>query len=107
VIGETCDAASAYQCYKDTRPDVVIMDISMPGRRVASMQSSISVSWMLTRASSCSQCTAELLTPYRPPKRHQKQPPDLLVRAVRDIAKGRLAICPETKCMASSPPCPK
>jgi DNA-binding NarL/FixJ family response regulator len=26
------DAASAYQCYKDTRPDVVIMDISMPGR---------------------------------------------------------------------------
>ena len=32
VVGEACDAASAYQCYKDTRPDVVIMDISMPGR---------------------------------------------------------------------------
>jgi YesN/AraC family two-component response regulator len=30
VIGEASDAASAYQCYKDTRPDVVIMDISMP-----------------------------------------------------------------------------
>ena len=32
VVGEACDAASAYQCYKDKRPDVVIMDISMPGR---------------------------------------------------------------------------
>ena len=32
VVGEACDAASAYQSYKTTRPDVVIMDISMPGR---------------------------------------------------------------------------
>ena len=32
VVGEACDAASAYQSYKATRPDVVIMDISMPGR---------------------------------------------------------------------------
>src|SRR5947207_14804801 len=32
VVGEACDAASAYQTYKATRPDVVIMDISMPGR---------------------------------------------------------------------------
>jgi two-component system invasion response regulator UvrY len=32
VVGEACDAASAYQCYKDKQPDVVIMDISMPGR---------------------------------------------------------------------------
>ena len=33
---------------------------------VASMQSSISAGWMFTRASSCSQCTAGLLMPYRP-----------------------------------------
>ena len=32
VVGEACDAASAYQSYKATRPDVAIMDISMPGR---------------------------------------------------------------------------
>jgi len=32
VVGEASDAASAYQCYKDKQPDVVIMDISMPGR---------------------------------------------------------------------------
>ena len=32
VVGESCDAATAYQSYKDMRPDVVIMDISMPGR---------------------------------------------------------------------------
>ena len=32
VIGEANDAAAAYQSYKAMRPDVVIMDISMPGR---------------------------------------------------------------------------
>jgi two-component system, NarL family, invasion response regulator UvrY len=32
VVGEASNAASAYQCYKDLRPDVVVMDISMPGR---------------------------------------------------------------------------
>jgi two-component system, NarL family, invasion response regulator UvrY len=32
VVGEASNAASAYQYYKDQRPDVVIMDISMPGR---------------------------------------------------------------------------
>ena len=32
VVGEACDAASAYQCYKEMQPDVVVMDISMPGR---------------------------------------------------------------------------
>src|SRR5215510_14252839 len=32
VVGEAGDAASAYQRYKDMRPDVVVMDISMPGR---------------------------------------------------------------------------
>src|SRR4029079_10848837 len=32
VVGEASNAAAAYQCYKDTQPDVVVMDISMPGR---------------------------------------------------------------------------
>src|ERR1700742_4101119 len=32
IIGEACDAASAYQIYKDAHPDIVVMDISMPGR---------------------------------------------------------------------------
>ncbi len=32
VVGEAANAAAAYQRYKDLRPDVVIMDISMPGR---------------------------------------------------------------------------
>src|SRR5262245_7122658 len=32
VVGEASNAALAYQRYKETRPDVVVMDISMPGR---------------------------------------------------------------------------
>lgn len=32
VVAEAADAASAYMAYKTTRPDVVVMDISMPGR---------------------------------------------------------------------------
>ncbi len=31
VIGEASDAASAYRTYRDTRPDVVVMDLSLPG----------------------------------------------------------------------------
>ena len=32
VVAEAADAASAYQAYKKLRPDVVVMDLSMPGR---------------------------------------------------------------------------
>lgn len=31
VVAEADDAAAAYRAYKDHRPDVVIMDLSMPG----------------------------------------------------------------------------
>jgi DNA-binding NarL/FixJ family response regulator len=32
VVGEAGDAASAYKTFKIARPDVVVVDISMPGR---------------------------------------------------------------------------
>lgn len=100
VVGEACDAASAYQCYKDTRPDVVIMDISMPGRGgidaiahirefddharvlVFTMHSGAAYALQAFRAGAKGYVT-------------KSSPPDLLVRAVRDVAEGRLAICPE------------
>jgi two-component system invasion response regulator UvrY len=100
IVGEACDAASAYQCYKDTRPDVVIMDISMPGRGgidaiehireldaharvlVFTMHSGVAYALQAFRAGAKGYVT-------------KSSPPDLLVKAVRDIAEGRLAICPE------------
>ncbi|HIM40515.1 MAG TPA: response regulator transcription factor [Methylophaga aminisulfidivorans] len=32
VIAEACDGAEAYSLYKEHRPDVVVMDISLPGQ---------------------------------------------------------------------------
>ena len=100
VVGEACDAASAYQCYKDTRPDVVIMDISMPGRggidaiehiRELDAHARVLVFTMHSGAAYALQAFRAGAKGYVT----KSSPPDLLVRAVRDIAEGRLAICPE------------
>ena len=100
VIGEACDAASAYQCYKDTRPDVVIMDISMPGRggidaiehiRELDPHARVLVFTMHSGAAYALQAFRAGAKGYVT----KSSPPDLLVKAVRDIAEGRLAICPE------------
>ena len=100
VVGEACDAASAYQCYKDTRPDVVIMDISMPGRggidaighiRELDAHARVLVFTMHSGAAYALQAFRAGAKGYVT----KSSPPDLLVRAVRDVAEGRLAVCPE------------
>jgi two-component system invasion response regulator UvrY len=100
VVGEACDAASAYQCYKDTRPDVVIMDISMPGRggidaiehiRELDAHARVLVFTMHSGAAYALQAFRAGAKGYVT----KSSPPDLLIKAVRDIAEGRLAICPE------------
>ena len=105
VVGEASDAASAYQCYKQTRPDVVIMDISMPGRggidaiehiREFDANARVLVFTMHTGA-------AYVLHAFRAGAKGyvtKSSPPDLLVRAVRDIAEGRLAICEISEALA-------
>jgi two-component system, NarL family, invasion response regulator UvrY len=101
VVGEACDAASAYQCYKDIRPDVVIMDVSMPGRggidaiehlREVDPHARVLVFTMHSGAAYALQAFRAGAKGYVT----KSSPPDLLVRAVRDVAEGRLAICPET-----------
>jgi two-component system invasion response regulator UvrY len=100
VVGEACDAAAAYQRYKDTQPDVVIMDISMPGwggidaiehiRRfdararilVFTMHGGAVYALQAFRAGARGYVT-------------KSSPPDLLISAVRDVAEGRVALCPE------------
>ena len=86
--------------YKDTQPDVVIMDISMPGRggidaiehiRRFDAQARILVFTMHGGA-------VYALQAFRAGARGyvtKSSPPDLLISAVRDVAEGRLAICPE------------
>jgi len=105
VVGEAADAAAAYQCYKQTRPDVVIMDISMPGRggidaiehiREFDANARVLVFTMHTGA-------AYVLHAFRAGAKGyvtKSSPPDLLVRAVRDIAEGRLAICEISEALA-------
>ena len=72
VVGEASDAASAYQCYKDTRPDVVIMDISMPGRggidaleHIREFDAHARISAAQCRFQQVSQIAARTLSPLR------------------------------------------
>ncbi len=100
VVGEAADAAAAYRCYKETRPDVVVMDISMPGRggidaighiRGLDPEARILVFTMHGGA-------AYALQAFRAGARGyvtKSSPPDLLVGAVRSVAEGRLTLCPE------------
>ncbi len=100
AAGEASDAASAYQAYKDLQPDVTIMDISMPGRggidaiehiRQYDAQARILVFTMHGAAIYALQAFRAGAKGYVT----KSSPPELLVSAVRDVAEGRIAICPE------------
>lgn len=100
VVGEACDAAAAYQAYKDLRPDVVIMDISMPGRGgidaiehlrrrdpqvrvlVFTMHSSVAYATQAFRAGAKGYVT-------------KSSEPSILIEATRAVARGETVLCPE------------
>ena len=100
VAGEACDAVGAYRLYKATEPDVVIMDISMPGRGgidvlrqirqwdpharvlVFSMHAGASYALQAFRAGARGYMT-------------KSSAPELLVNAVRSVAANKPALCPE------------
>lgn len=100
VVAEAANAASAYQCYKEARPDVVVMDISMPGRggidaiehiRRLDPQARLLVFTMHDGAAYALQAFRAGAKGYVT----KSSAPDILVAAVRDVAEGRLVICPE------------
>ncbi|HUA76660.1 MAG TPA: response regulator transcription factor [Acetobacteraceae bacterium] len=100
VAAEAADAASAYQCYKTVRPDVVVMDISMPGRggidaighiRRLDPRARILVFTIHAGALYALQAFRAGARGYVT----KSSPPELLVAAVRDVARGFIAICPE------------
>jgi len=100
VVGEASNAASAYQSYKDTRPDVVIMDISMPGRggidaiehiRAFDAHARVLVFTMHNGAAYALQAFRAGAKGYVT----KSSSPDVLVNAVKAVSEGRIAICPE------------
>lgn len=100
VVGEAANAGQAYQAYKEQRPDVVVMDISMPGRGgIDAIQhlrgwdpgARVLVFTMHARPAYALQAFRAGAKVYVT----KSSAPDLLVSAVRDVARGRTAICPE------------
>jgi two-component system, NarL family, invasion response regulator UvrY len=100
VAGEASDAAAAYRLYKAGTPDVVIMDISMPGRggvdalrqiRQWDPHARILVFSMHATASYALQAFRAGAKGYMT----KSSAPELLVSAVRSVAGNKPALCPE------------
>jgi two-component system invasion response regulator UvrY len=100
VVGEASNAASAYQCYKDLKPDVVIMDISLPGRGgIDAIEHILRFDTQARILVFTMHCGAPYaLQAFRAGAKGyvtKSSPPDFLVSAVRSIAEGNVIICPE------------
>lgn len=100
VVAEAGDAASGYEAYKKSAPDVVVVDISMPGRggidlvrqiRQRDGGARILVFTMHASASYAQQAFRAGARGYVT----KSSPPDVLVSAIRDVAVGRPALCAE------------
>jgi DNA-binding NarL/FixJ family response regulator len=100
VVGEAGDAPSGYQGFKVHTPDVVVVDISMPGRggidlvrQIRQLNSDARVLIFTMHASAMYAQQA-----FRAGARGyvtKSSPPDLLVSAIRSVDAGRPALCPE------------
>jgi two-component system invasion response regulator UvrY len=100
VVAEAADAAGAYQAYKSKKPDVVVMDVSLPGRggidAIRQIRQWDPAARLLVFTMHLSATFA--LQAFRAGAKGfvtKSSPPELLVSAVRDVAAGRVAICPE------------
>lgn len=100
VVGEASDAASGYQAFKACQPDVTVVDISMPGRggielirqiRQRDAQAGILVFTMHAAAVYAHQAFRAGALGYVT----KSSPPDTLIEAIRTVAAGRPALCPE------------
>jgi two-component system, NarL family, invasion response regulator UvrY len=100
VISEADDAASAYKAFKASKPDVVIVDISMPGRggidlvrQMRQLDPHVRVLMFTMHADATYAQQA-----FRAGARGyitKSSPPDILVSAIRNVYAGRTSLCDE------------
>ncbi|MEN3287594.1 MAG: two-component system, NarL family, invasion response regulator UvrY [Bradyrhizobium sp.] len=100
VIAEASDGAEAYRLFKDVKPDLVIMDLTMPGiggiesiRRIRQWDRSarILVFTMHENAGFAVQAIRAGASGYVT----KTSPPEILIEAVRNVLSGQIAISPD------------
>lgn len=100
VVAEAGDASSAYKAFKDAGPDVVIADVSLPGRggidlvrqiRQLDPNARILMFTMHANATYAQQAFRAGARGYVT----KSSAPDVLVSAVRSVYAGRPALCAE------------
>jgi DNA-binding NarL/FixJ family response regulator len=100
VIAEAADGAEAYRLFKDVRPDLVIMDLAMPGiggieaiRRIRKWDPTarILVFTMHQNAAFAIQAIRAGARGYVT----KTSPPEALVAAALEVLSGRIAVSPD------------
>lgn len=100
VVAEAADGASAYAQYKQHQPDIVVLDLSMPGKggiealrqlRQWDDAAKVLVFSMHENAAYAVQAFQAGAKGYIT----KSSPPSLLIQAIRDVASGRRAIGPD------------
>ena len=99
VVAEAGDGADAYRIYKEVRPDLVVMDVSMPGiggieaiRRIRQWDNAarILVSTMHQSATYAVQAIKAGARGFVT----KSSPPEALLRAIAEVMAGRIALVP-------------
>jgi two-component system, NarL family, invasion response regulator UvrY len=100
VVAETGDGAEAYRVYKETKPDLVIMDISMPGiggveaiRRIRQWDGSARI-LVFTMHQSAAYAVQTIKAGARGFVT-KSSPPDALLRAIGEVMAGRIGLSPD------------
>lgn len=100
VVAEATDGASAYARFQETSPDVIIMDLSMPGQ--GGLEAIVRIRQRLPDARilvfSMHQNPAFAIKATQAGARGyvtKSSSPDILIRAVYDVYRGRHALSPD------------
>ncbi len=100
VVAEAADGAEAYRVFKEARPDLVIMDLTMPGlggieaikrMRQWDRAARILVFTMHQNAAYAVQAIRAGARGYVT----KSSPPEVLLRAAADVLQGRIALSPD------------
>ncbi len=97
VVAEAADGAEAYRVYKEAKPDLVIMDISMPG--IGGIEAIRRIRLWDARARilvfTMHQSPAYAIQAIKAGARGyvtKSSPPDALLRAISEVLAGRIAL---------------